>query len=52
VGMSPPAPGNRGLGLRIMNYRAQKIGGRLETGPSPAGGLEVRCRFPWDEVRS
>ena len=37
---------NPGLGLRIMNYRAQKIGGSLEIGPGENGGTRVTCIFP------
>ncbi|MEO5904560.1 MAG: PAS domain S-box protein [Gemmatimonadaceae bacterium] len=35
-----------GLGLRIMSYRANIIGGSLEVIPGIAGGTVVRCRFP------
>jgi len=34
-----------GLGLRIMQYRAQKIGGFLEVRPSDNGGTTVNCSF-------
>jgi signal transduction histidine kinase len=40
-----PLP-TRGLGLRIMNYRAQKIGGTLDVQPAGGGGTVVRCVFP------
>jgi signal transduction histidine kinase len=36
---------SEGLGLRIMNYRAQKIGGRLSVEPAEDGGTLVRCIF-------
>ena len=36
----------RGLGLRIMSYRAWIIGGSLEVLPGVNGGTVVRCRFP------
>jgi len=36
---------NEGLGLRIMNYRARKIGGRLSVEPTEDGGTLVRCIF-------
>jgi signal transduction histidine kinase len=37
---------NPGLGLRIMSYRAQKIGGALEINPGQNGGTTVTCTFP------
>lgn len=36
----------KGLGMRIMNYRAQKIGATLEIQPGPGGGTVVTCAFP------
>lgn len=35
-----------GLGLYIMEYRANMIGGSLELRPTPSGGTLVRCAFP------
>lgn len=36
-----------GMGLRIMRYRAQMLGGRIEIGPSGDGhGTVVACRWP------
>lgn len=35
-----------GMGLRIMPYRADMIGGRLAITPRPGGGTIVSCRFP------
>jgi two-component system sensor kinase FixL len=35
----------KGLGLRIMNYRAQKIGGELQVEPLETGGTVVKCTF-------
>jgi signal transduction histidine kinase len=40
------APG-QGLGLRIMNYRAQKVGGTLDVRSAPSGGVHIRCTFPY-----
>jgi len=37
---------SEGLGLRIMDYRARIIGGRLSVGPTEEGGTVVRCMFP------
>jgi PAS domain S-box-containing protein len=39
-------PGNRGLGMRTMNYRARMIGGSLSVQSSPGNGTVVRCLFP------
>jgi signal transduction histidine kinase len=36
-----------GLGLRIMQYRAEQIGGVLQIGPSHGGGTVVTCTVPW-----
>ncbi|HKQ48857.1 MAG TPA: chemotaxis protein CheB [Phycisphaerae bacterium] len=35
-----------GIGHRIMRYRAELIGGRLDIGPGRDGGTRVRCVFP------
>ncbi len=47
-GMTQPIPDDRegGSGLRIMRHRAEVFGGTLDVGPSPLGGVRVRCRFP------
>ena len=45
VGFSPTAERKTGLGLRIMSYRAQKIGGTLEIQPGQHGGTVVTCSF-------
>ncbi len=45
IGMPVQGPTGEGLGLRIMNYRARKIGGRLSIEPSENGGTLVRCIF-------
>jgi signal transduction histidine kinase len=39
--------GDGGIGLQVMRYRAQLIGGTLEIVPAPAGGLRVSCRVKW-----
>jgi signal transduction histidine kinase len=41
---APPRPG--GLGLRIMAFRAQKIGGTLTIDHPPQGGTRVLCEVP------
>jgi PAS domain S-box-containing protein len=40
-----PRP-REGLGLRIMNYRAGRIGGTLDIQPRPGHGTEVLCAVP------
>jgi PAS domain S-box-containing protein len=42
AGAAPPT----GLGLRIMRYRAQMLGGRLEVGPAGERGIRVECVCP------
>jgi PAS domain S-box-containing protein len=41
---TPPAHG-RGMGIRIMKYRARMIGASLEIRALPGAGAEVLCRF-------
>jgi signal transduction histidine kinase len=36
----------KGMGLRIMKYRADTIGAALDVGPAPGGGTLVRVVFP------
>ena len=40
------ADGSDGLGLKIMRYRAQMLGGDLVLESSASGGTSVRCVFP------
>ncbi len=44
-GMPFPAPPN-GMGLRIMKYRSDMIGGSLYLGRIPGGGTRITCMFP------
>lgn len=37
---------NRGMGIRIMHYRARVMGGALEIRPGTAGGTVVTCTLP------
>ena len=41
--------GSDGLGIHIMRYRAQAIGGSLDVTAGEAGGTVVRCTFPRPE---
>ena len=45
VGM-PPDAGHEGMGLRIMRYRAELMGGSLSIGPAAGGGTVVTCTLP------
>ena len=45
VGFPPEGARRNGLGLRIMTYRAQKVGGALEIHPGQHGGTVVSCTF-------
>jgi signal transduction histidine kinase len=44
--MQYPPEGANGLGLKIMRYRAQMLGGDLVLEPAPNGGALVRCSCP------
>ncbi len=44
-GFAPGMQDHRGLGLRIMDYRATMIAGEFTIMPNPAGGSIVTCRF-------
>lgn len=46
VGLSDPLPGLKGLGLRIMQYRAGLIGASLLVLRQPSGGTTVTCSLP------
>jgi PAS domain S-box-containing protein len=50
VGFSDDPKVKKGLGLHIMNYRAQLTGGRLEIDSSKRGGTRVSC-FLSDNTR-
>jgi PAS domain S-box-containing protein len=45
-GMDPDAGHGDGMGLKIMRYRANILGGRLAIGPDPHRGTIVRCVVP------
>jgi PAS domain S-box-containing protein len=46
VGLRKKSNKVRGLGFRIMNYRAQAAGGRLQVTRQPSGGTRVACCVP------
>lgn len=39
-------PGQSGMGINLMHYRARIIGGTLEMSAQPGAGVTVRCVFP------
>ena len=43
--LTPLPPQNRGMGIRIMKYRARMIGASVVVQSSSAGGVEVLCQF-------
>jgi len=45
-GIGEIAPGNKGMGLHLMNYRARMVGGSLEVRCGATGGTVVTCLFP------
>jgi PAS domain S-box-containing protein len=46
TGIPEPPAGHSGMGLRIMGYRANMIGGSTEILQDAEGGTTVTCRFP------
>lgn len=51
-GFEKPAPDSTGgLGLKIMRYRAQMLGGDLVLESGAGGGASVRCSCPLDAVQ-
>jgi PAS domain S-box-containing protein len=45
-GIGDIAPGNKGMGHHLMNYRARMVGGSLEVQRVATGGTMVTCLFP------
>jgi PAS domain S-box-containing protein len=46
IGMQTRPDESNGMGLRIMQYRAQVIGATLQIGPADGGGTLVTCTYP------
>jgi len=46
VGLRKPKPDHTGMGLRIMKYRSDMIGGTLAIQPAQDRGTSVACTFP------
>lgn len=45
-GIGNTAPGSKGMGLHLMNYRARIVGGSLEVQRVASSGTMVTCLFP------
>jgi PAS domain S-box-containing protein len=45
-GIGNTTPGNKGMGLHLMHYRARMAGGLLEIQRAVVGGTMVTCLFP------
>jgi PAS domain S-box-containing protein len=45
-GIGSNVPGNKGMGLHLMNYRARMVGGSLDVQRVSTGGTMVTCLFP------
>ncbi len=41
-----PGRRSRGLGLHIMRYRTNALGGELKIAKRPQGGMEITCKIP------
>lgn len=52
AGFPIPAPKETGMGLHIMAYRANMLGGTLQAGPGESGGTQVQCSFPLKNIQS
>jgi PAS domain S-box-containing protein len=48
---SPQENANGGIGMRVMEYRANLIGGRLKIQNRPKHGVIVTCHFECDEAK-
>jgi len=51
IGIAETVPGRSGLGLHIMRYRANVIGGTLEVRRSSGSGTVMCCHFPLEAQR-
>ena len=51
-GIGALSPKRKGLGLRVMQYRAGLLQGTLSVRRRPAGGTEVRCVAPASSLRA
>ena len=52
AGLKKTKKGQRnGIGVRVMDYRANLIGARLTIKTKPRKGVAVTCRFPYDSAK-
>ena len=51
IGLSPDFERSKGLGLRIMQYRAETVGGTVSIRNNPGGGVMVTCSVPLSAQR-
>jgi two-component system, LuxR family, sensor kinase FixL len=51
-GLDPTRIARGGMGLRVMRFRAQMIGGYLAVESRPAAGTTLRCRVPVQPERA
>jgi signal transduction histidine kinase len=49
-GLVPSYENTKGMGLRIMSYRSQLIGARLDIQRRSPRGTELTCALSWDEA--
>jgi PAS domain S-box-containing protein len=49
-GFQKKPPSHPGVGLSIMNYRANMVGGSLKVSPNEGRGIKVTCMFPIPSV--
>ena len=52
AGLPAALPDKRGMGLRIMEYRASMIGGLLSVQNHTGGGVSVVCSVPTGDKRA
>ncbi len=50
IGIGPAPDAGDGIGLHMMRYRTDLIGGRLDIDPLDEGGTVVRCSLPLDRL--
>lgn len=50
-GLPPEADRHRGMGIKIMNYRARTIGALLNLRRAPGGGTRVMCSWQTERTR-
>lgn len=47
-----PGRNSEGMGLQIMRYRTQMLGGLIDVHPNPKGGTRLRCVMPRNSLSS